>query len=175
MFFGNTEGILELDGVSWRKLTLPGNSPVRSLAVDAKGRVYAGGQNEAGYLETNTLGLTRYVSLLDRLDPAERKFGDVWSILATPEGVYFGCTERLILVTPNAGVRSWKAPNRLRRTLLLDGGIFPHVAGKGLYQLRGEELVMASGGVFANLDVRGCFRHPQGLVLATSKGRRPAE
>src|SRR5258707_1292518 len=41
MYFANTEGLLEFDGVTWRKTPLPGRIPmVRSVAVDGKGTVF---------------------------------------------------------------------------------------------------------------------------------------
>ena len=36
MYFGNKNGILEYDGVSWRLIQLPNRGVVRSLAIDRK-------------------------------------------------------------------------------------------------------------------------------------------
>ena len=45
MFFGNTAGILEYDGVHWR---LMNPAIVRSLAVDSSGVVYVGSLSDLG-------------------------------------------------------------------------------------------------------------------------------
>ncbi|MCX6613606.1 MAG: hypothetical protein NTW74_22505 [Acidobacteria bacterium] len=170
MYFGNTDGLLEFDGVTWRRIPLPNAKAVRSLALTDKGVVYVGGQNEAGYLTQDVSGATRYVSILDKIDPKERKFGDVWSIVSTPAGVYFSTTERLILYNPNNGVRIWKAKGRLRRAFLIENVLHVQVSGVGLHRLDGEELKLAPGGeIFLKLDPRGAFQTNQGITIASSK------
>ncbi len=171
MYFGNTDGLLEFDGITWRRIPLPNAKAVRSLALDEKGLVYVGGQNEAGYLTQDPSGAKRYVSLLNRLDPAERNFGDVWSIVSTPAGIYFSTTERLILYNPASGVRIWKAAGRFRRAFLIENVLHVQVSGLGLHQLIGENLALAPGGdQFQKLDIRGVFKSTRGNTIATGKG-----
>ena len=86
MYFGNTEGLIEFDGVQWRRIALPNASTVRSLAMDDKGTIFVGGQGELGYLAPDAHGNAQFVSLLEKLPAEDRKFGDVWSIAATPGG-----------------------------------------------------------------------------------------
>ncbi len=57
MYFGNSNGLLEFDGVSWRLTRLP---IVRSLAIDTTGRIYVGLENDLGYLEPDTKGTPQY-------------------------------------------------------------------------------------------------------------------
>lgn len=173
MYFGNTDGLLEFDGVTWRRIPLPNAKAVRSLALNDKGVVFVGGQNEIGYLTADTNGAMKYVSLVAKLDPAERNFGDVWSIVSTPAGIYFSTTERLILYNPSNGVRIWKPAEsgRFRRAFLIDGVLHVHVFNLGLHRLNGELLVLAEGGEqLSKLDVRGVFQSSRGTTLATTKG-----
>ena len=170
MYFGNTDGLLEFDSITWRRIPLPNTKAVRSLALNDKGVVYVGGQNEAGYLAQDATGATRYVSILDKLDPSERNFGDVWSVVSTQAGVYFSTTEKLILYNPANGVRIWKASGRLRRAFLLGSTLHVQVSGVGLHRLENEQLKLAPGGeIFQKLDVRGTFQANRGLIIATSK------
>lgn len=46
MYVGNTSGILEYDGVSWRLVPLPNGSPAKSFAKSDDGTVYVGGVHE---------------------------------------------------------------------------------------------------------------------------------
>jgi hypothetical protein len=48
MYFGNNEGILEYDGVTWRLIKQPGAS---ALAVDSTGRVFIGFDYDIGFLQ----------------------------------------------------------------------------------------------------------------------------
>lgn len=171
MYFGNTDGLLEFDGVTWRRIALPNSKAVRSLALNTKGTVYVGGQNEIGMLAPDQSGAMRFVSLLDKIDPAERSFGDVWSIIVTAEGVYFSTTEKLILYNPGSGVRLWKAAGRFRRAFLINGALHVHVTNVGLHRLNGENLELVPGGdTISGADVRGVFQSSFGTTLVTNKG-----
>src|SRR4051812_1034842 len=72
MYFGNTDGILEFDGVSWRKILLENKAAVRSLAVAGDGTVYVGADGEIGYLRPDPNRTLQYTSLLSRLPEADR-------------------------------------------------------------------------------------------------------
>ena len=76
MFFGNTGGVLEYDGVSWRRISV-GSGSARSLAVDDSGTVYVGSQGEFGYLAPDERGDLRYLSLLEHVPADARKFADI--------------------------------------------------------------------------------------------------
>src|ERR1017187_2391829 len=89
MYFGNTTGVLEFDGVSWRLIPLSNGSFVRSLATDNQGTIFAGGQGVFGYLRPGKSGAMEFVSLLDRIPREDRHFSDVWRILPMADGVYF--------------------------------------------------------------------------------------
>ncbi len=89
MYFGNSSGVLEYDGVNWRLIPLSNRSTCRSLAIDDNGRIYVGGQGDVGYLAPDSLGQLQYVSLMGFLPEEDRGFNDVWWMCATPDGVYF--------------------------------------------------------------------------------------
>lgn len=63
MYFANNHGILEYDGVEWRMIRVSNGSTVKSLASDINGRIYAGAQDEFGYLESDSIGQLTYISL----------------------------------------------------------------------------------------------------------------
>ena len=65
IYVGTTNGVLEYDGVTWRKILTPARATVRSLAADASGRIYAGAVSELGYLEADAKGVQ---SVLDQLE-----------------------------------------------------------------------------------------------------------
>ena len=171
LYFGNTEGMLEFDGIHWRTIRLPNNGPVRSLAVDDDGKVLVGGQGEIGYLASDESGTTRYVSLLESIPAADRGFGSVWSILNTADGIVFSSYERLILRPASGPVKAWRAATRLRRAFLVNGRVHLVMADVGLHRLDGNQLTLVPGGeALAKTDVRGAFSDAAGTVLVTNKG-----
>lgn len=95
VYAANNRGVLEFDGARWRLLPLPGGRFPRTLARDAQGRIWVGGEDTLGCLEPDGQGSLRVVSLTDRLAAEDREFGQVWSVHATPLGVCFVTASRL--------------------------------------------------------------------------------
>jgi len=62
LYFANTSGLIQFNGTSWSKNTIP-NTTVRSLKVADDGRIYVGGYNEFGFFEANAKGKLIYHSL----------------------------------------------------------------------------------------------------------------
>jgi hypothetical protein len=77
MYFGNNNGLLEYDGISWRLTKLPG---VRALAIDKTGRIYTGLENDFGYLEPTRDGSYVYHSLKEKLAESDRDLTTVFRV-----------------------------------------------------------------------------------------------
>jgi len=86
IYVGNSFGILQFDGVDWRKIETPIGSDVYSLAVDTFGIVFAGLTNGFGYLSAGWDGNPVYISLSDSI---EGFFGQVFKIIPLHDDVYF--------------------------------------------------------------------------------------
>ncbi|MFP4557782.1 MAG: hypothetical protein ACLFNU_13015, partial [Bacteroidales bacterium] len=90
MYFGNNDnGVLEYDGKSWRKISVPQNATVRSLGVDSAGTVYVGTVSDFGYLAPDELGTLRYNSLIHLLTDSVGAFSDIYKIHIFNNKVYF--------------------------------------------------------------------------------------
>jgi serine phosphatase RsbU (regulator of sigma subunit)/ligand-binding sensor domain-containing protein len=98
VYFGNNDnGVLEYDGVNWRKIPIDNNSIVRSLAVGKDGIVYVGGQTEFGFLAPNINGELYYKSLIYTIDTSDLDFLDVWKTFSSKDGVCFCTTSKIFL------------------------------------------------------------------------------
>ncbi len=151
MYFGNTDGLLEFDGINWRTLRLPNRSIVRSVSVgsaggDGKWTVYVGGQRDFGYLQPDSAGVMQFVSLLGRVAESDKQFADVWKILPTPQGVYFSTYSRLFRLEKDGTVRAWPAEKKFGRAFYVFDTVYVQTAGKGLLRVSGDELVPVPGG-----------------------------
>lgn len=87
IYIGNNHGLLEFDGVNWKKYGLPNRTIARSLAIDKTGNIFVGGQGEWGYFKTNGKGEQIYHSLLPYFPEEKRSFDDVWQTFVTDDGV----------------------------------------------------------------------------------------
>ncbi len=88
-FANNDDGVLEYDGVTWRKIPIPNQSIVRSLAINDLGMIYVGAVGDFGYLEPDNIGQLKYNSLIDQIDTTKRNIADVWKIWTIGDYVYF--------------------------------------------------------------------------------------
>jgi signal transduction histidine kinase/ligand-binding sensor domain-containing protein len=146
MYFGNGVGLLEYDGVSWRLLTMPNQSLVRSLAMDQNGRIYVGAVGDFGYLApSRTGGNMQFVSLLDRVPPEEREFADVWRIHVTSQGVYFRMQNRLFRWADNR-MQAWKPATRFHLSFVVRDQLYVRQWEVGLMQMAGDSLRLAPDG-----------------------------
>jgi signal transduction histidine kinase/heme exporter protein D len=145
MYFGNAEGMLEYDGVSWRRIATPNRTVVRSLAVDPNGRIYVGEVGAFGYLTPDSLGSIRFVSLLEHVPPEERKFADVWSTRVTSRGVYF-TTYNTIFRWAGNQIRMWKAQTRFQFAFVVRDTLYVDQKDLGLMRLAGDSLQLVPNG-----------------------------
>ena len=95
LYFGNNEGVLEYDGVSWRLIQLPNMDIVRSLAISKENRIYVGGYNELGYLAADTQGKLQFVSLKEHLPEGNQEFQGILNISIIAKSIYFQSREKL--------------------------------------------------------------------------------
>ncbi|MFN7914411.1 MAG: ATP-binding protein [Vicinamibacterales bacterium] len=145
LYVAATNGILEYDGVTWRKITTPTRSTVRALAADASGRIYVGAVADLGYLERSATGETRFVSLLDKVPDDVKVFEDVWRVFTTPEGVYFQ-TQIALFRWANGAMKVWKPQGRIfNRAQLANGTLYIGQTDRPLMAMKGDELVPVPG------------------------------
>lgn len=156
MYFGNTSGILEYDGVSWRLIQFPNKSVCRSLAKDADGRIYAGGLGDFGYLAPDNIGQMQFVSLLPQVKEDARDFADVWVTLVMRESAYFVTDNFLFRWTPSdpslqgsalsGEMKTWRPLNTFHLAFVVDEAIYIREREKGLLRLQGDSLQLVPGG-----------------------------
>jgi signal transduction histidine kinase/ligand-binding sensor domain-containing protein len=89
MYFGNSSGLLEYDGVHWRLYQVPNKTTIRSLTIVESGRIYVGAQGDLGYFEADEKGKLKFTSLKNFLPQEDREFSDVFQTLYTGGKIYF--------------------------------------------------------------------------------------
>ncbi|WP_184545588.1 ligand-binding sensor domain-containing protein [Mucilaginibacter sp. FT3.2] len=95
LYFANNDGLLTFDGSYWKTYPLPNKTAVKSLAIDATGRVFVGGQDEIGYFFPDSHGVLRFHSIKQLMPQKARQFADIWSIVLYKNEVFFRTIECL--------------------------------------------------------------------------------
>ncbi len=88
-YFGDGSGIIQFDGVSWRRIQNANNSVVRDLALGFDGRIYVACSSDFGFLEPNKKGDMVYISLTKKINEKGINFRDIWKIIVADDGIYF--------------------------------------------------------------------------------------
>jgi len=136
MYFANNEGLLTYDGTYWKLHPLPNKTIMRSIAIDEKGIIYAGGQGEMGYFAPNERGFLKYVSLTPLLPARERSFADVWDIEIIGESVFFRASERMIIELKNKAISLHPPVSGWLFMKKMGNSLYAQDQKKGLYVFR---------------------------------------
>jgi len=86
MYFANFSGILQFDGTNWIKTPTKSGMRVLSLDVNSKGKVFAGGLEDFGYIEHLENGNNSYVSLANH---SKYEIGMIFKVLCGEKRTYF--------------------------------------------------------------------------------------
>ncbi len=109
IYLGNTFGLIEFDGATWRLIPLPEEGVAPIVVIDRRGTIWVGGSNEIAVLRPDAHGELQPVAVTDRLPVAERNFGRLYLSAAAPDGVYFASPSHLIYFGEDGTTRSWPA------------------------------------------------------------------
>ncbi|MFO8022937.1 MAG: two-component regulator propeller domain-containing protein, partial [Perlabentimonas sp.] len=170
MYFGNTDGILEYDGVSWRLIRIDKTDVVRSFAKDTSGVIYVGGSNEIGLLAPDPNEEMVYFSLHHKIPSQHQKFMDVWETHVINNEVFFR-TDNYIFKYSDDSITTWQSEQEFGQSFVLNNRLFISISGKGLYYLDDHELVQApESDFFQSQNV--LISHPisdEVAIIGTSK------
>jgi len=144
LYFANTEGILQFDGKTWRKIEVPDVGFIRALDIDETNTVFIGAINQLGKLEADSTGKLEFVSLVNLLDSADRNFGEIWKVKATPKGVFFS-TDKYIFRYKDGKITKWTPEGKYFYLMYyINNQVYVLDKGVGLKKLENEELQFVS-------------------------------
>jgi serine phosphatase RsbU (regulator of sigma subunit)/hemin uptake protein HemP len=148
LFFANGDGILEFDGLNWRKILITRHTSVLSLAINDHGRVYAGGIGEFGYLDPDAIGNLKYQSLSDRLpDSLQNTFNNIWKTFCIGDKIFFQ-GDKICFVYHNDTLGHFRVNQSISAAYSVLDEFWYHVLGKGIYAFRNNKAELLKGSEF---------------------------
>jgi hypothetical protein len=147
IYIGNNTNIIEYDGHYWRKIPIPNNSIIRSLAADSLGNIYVGAVGDFGYLKPLNSGNYEYKSLLSKLDTTHTHFSDVWKTYIINDKVFF-CTYKQIFVYENDKIKVIPIERNGKFSFIADSTFYLEVFKEGLKTLKGFMVFAAKWSIF---------------------------
>ena len=171
IYIGSIGSVLEYDGSSWRKINVGPLSGAAGLAYEARtDTIFVGARDDVGYLKSVPGGARVFVSLLEQLSPEARGLDAVFGVYATPDGIFFVATDR-VLRWRDGRFKTWPlAPTSKLRGNWAGGHLYVSSQEIGLLRLDGETFVPASvDPLFHRVTVRSVLVDADGgLLVATS-------
>lgn len=168
MYFANNTGVLEFDGQNWNVIPVTEKSGIlRTLGIDSKGKIFAGGTGEFGYLSPDSIGKMVYVSLIDKIDkPENRKFKGVNRIFTIGNDVYF-CGDDYIFKYSDNKVKSFRIEGS-RQADEVNGRIFMRISNKGLYEWVNEKLKELPEAIkYKDISLRAVLPYGNDIMFVT--------
>lgn len=173
VYVGNAEGVLSFDGTRWRLHEVNDEQLVRTLAHDGDSRLYVGGYDGFGYIETPAGPDSEYVDLTGVFGIEEPGFADIWQLEVTPEGVFFLALNDLFRFNPDNGeTRHWTHPGRFGALARIDGEIFVQYRGEGMRVWRDGDFYPVPGSGALAGQLFDLLALPGGGFLSTARDGR---
>ncbi len=151
LFFANSGGLLEYDGVNWRLTAMPGGQALFSLKVLPDGTIWVGGHDEIGFFKADPGGKLVYNSLSPTLPDSLKSPGRIRKIVLFGNNLFFR-SHKYLLKWDHKKWTVWKPRTSFYKPFVVNGRFFIWEAKKGLLELKKEHLALVSGGEFFKKD-----------------------
>lgn len=158
-YFGNNDGALVFDGKNWQKVKLPNNSSVRSLVTSDEGTVYAGGFNEIGVIEKDSLGRYNYRSLLKDLKLENEKLENLWQVHQFKDFIIYRSFNELVVISGNTATHI-ASNNAFIQSDIVNGRYVVQDSGFGIFEFNPETMqlnLLFENDGFGNNSIIGFF------------------
>lgn len=174
MYIGNSSGILEYDGRTWKMVEGTTDGFMDRLAKGQNGRIYAGGDKDFGYIGSDSSGKPILVNLVERIPEDQRDFEDLKGIRVNSNGIYFLYKNQVIRYFQDS-LYSLTPPTAIHRGYTVEDRIYlrPPVskAKNQILEIKGNDFLPApwQPGIEKS-TIFGILQNPnEGLFFVTRK------
>ncbi|OFX88061.1 MAG: hypothetical protein A2W99_11080 [Bacteroidetes bacterium GWF2_33_16] len=168
LYFGNSAGILEYDGVNWNQIPVSNFSSVRCLSIDKNNVLYIGAFGQMGYLAPDNYGKQTYFSLNSLVDSEYSDFGEIWDINTFTDTVFF-LSDKFLFRYCKGKFDYWKSENeRFYLSFKVNNSYYVQEMGNGLLKFENNSLKLISqGDFFADKRIHAIFQQDNKLIICT--------
>ena len=142
IYFANSEGLIEFNGIKSRLFTLPLRQTIRSVHVSQDGTIFTGSFEEFGYWKYNHEGNLVYFSLSAKVNV--EKNDEIWKIYEDKGNIYFQ-SFTTIYCYKDGDIKPVKGPFTMLFIFQTHKGFIAQVLGNGLYWFDGAQFTFIAG------------------------------
>ncbi|WP_264552385.1 triple tyrosine motif-containing protein [Flavobacterium sp. N2038] len=169
MYFANNSGLIQFDGSSWYKYSLPTKTEIRSLKIDSAGKIFVGGNNEFGYFKSSDNGTLKYYSLSKLISKKDKQnINLIWRIhIFNGEIIFQSFTKAFIF--KNNKLTLINAPKKFQFSFLVNNRLYFQDKSLGILEYKNGRLAPIKGTtVFNDKEIWSVFPLPNNkMLLAT--------
>ncbi|MEA5461471.1 triple tyrosine motif-containing protein [Arcicella sp. LKC2W] len=169
IYFANNKGLIQFDGSTWRKYSLPNGGLIRSFKIDGSGNIFVGGINEFGYFKPKANGRMDYFSLAKYLPNNIYKQTDIVWKIHLHEGAIFFQSFANVYIFRNHTLKIVNAPSRFQFSYQVNNRLYFQDHKMGLLEYRNDKMVvLPATNVFNNGEIWGIIPFPNTNKLLIS-------
>jgi ligand-binding sensor domain-containing protein len=139
LYFANTTGVLEFDGLNWRMIPGTRDLKIRKFAMHPTGKIFAGGNNELGHFYTDEKGRVKFNSLKPFLSTEQENFEKIRQTIAVGNSIFF-ISDNYLLRWSDQKFDHWKSETTFRKAFEVNGKLWIQQSKIGLFELTNEAL-----------------------------------
>jgi ligand-binding sensor domain-containing protein/DNA-binding CsgD family transcriptional regulator len=159
MYFANSKGLIEYNGIVSRLFTMPFDQGIRSVYADSQGNIYTGSFEDFGSWRNDAQGGLIYQSLAGGVTIP--KNDEIWNILELNGTIYFQ-SFTTIYALKNAQVKAINAPGIMLFLFKTGRQFIVQVLGQGLFNFNGVQFDFVEGSkIFSSREVLAVIQRPK--------------
>jgi len=171
MYFANTSGVLIFDGTNWQQISV-NDKPVRSLAIDKKGKIWVAAKYELGYIDVDKNGKLIYISMLNQIPEKFHDFTDVWNIFILDNNEIFFFTNKYLFSLKNNKFNIIETTNKEKgftHAYFVNNTIFIQEYENGVFEYKNQKFEQIdSSQIFDKTRIRAILPNQKNnLVIIT--------
>ena len=144
IYASNRNGLMELSGNSWKIYKIREEVQVRTIDIDALGRIFVGGDGEFGYfdIDSNQNGILTYYSISEQLEKQEKdiKFGSINSIVCK-QGIAYFQSKNYLFVWDNDSLITINSKNKFFELFAINDNVFIPIRSEGYFLINHDTLI----------------------------------
>lgn len=166
VYFANNSGLIQFDGSTWSKYSLPNNTAIRSLKIDGSGKIYVGGNNEFGFFKSDEKGKLKYHSLSASVSSKNRRnINLIWRIHLYKGEIIFQSFTKVFFYNNNK-LRVISAPNKFQFSFIINKHLYFQDKVLGILEYKDKKLVALRGTTSLNdKEIWAMFPLPNNKIL----------
>lgn len=161
LYFGNFAGVLEYDGVTWRKIQTQNITSVSALFTSKSGEIFVGANGEFGLLQPDKEGNLVFVSMSSKI---KGDIGQIINIFETSKGIYF-ISKTHIYTYKAKKLSELKVKDEIVSSFLVNNKIIVVFRNEGLLFLEENDFKLIAKNEL--LEISGIFKTKDDFLLLT--------